>query len=211
MPVASIAGTVAAIGRLKVRHSHGFEIGGTMNRVVRPPGGWGRSWSVVVVMVIAGCGAVGPGASEEPSSTPTADPIAHPAITDELRADLVMIRDAVDKYRDREVATADGYEIAQGCLNGAGSHWMNRDLVDDPELDLLTPEVLMYDGSGELVGIEYFVFASQVPRPELLGRSMDGPFTVRGVLAEPIWWRHVWLYRESPAGIFSMTNFNVTC
>jgi len=183
-----------------------------MHRVGCPPGGWGRWWSVVLLtMVIAGCGTVGPGASEAPSSLLTPDPVAHPAITDELRAELVMIRDAVDKYRDREAATADGYRQAQGCVIGAGSHWMNRELVDDPELDLLTPEVLMYDGSGELVGIEYFVYASQVPRPDLLGRSMDGPFTVRGVLSEPIWWRHVWLYRESPAGVFSMTNVNVSC
>ena len=85
-----------------------------------------------------------------------------------------MIRDAVDKGRDREAATADGYRQAQGCVIGAGSHWMNRDLADDPELDLLTPEVLMYDGSGELVGIEYFVYATARPARPQHGRPTHG-------------------------------------
>jgi len=179
-------------------------------RVVGPPGRLGYSL-LAMALALAGCGASGPNASETASALPSSDPLEHPALTDELRAELVPIREAMDKYRDQDIARADGYSQAQGCITGAGSHWMRRDLVDDPEIDLLTPEVLMYDGSNELVGIEYFVYASQVPRPDLLGRSMDGPFTVRGVLPEPIWWRHVWLYRENPAGIFAMTNLNVTC
>jgi hypothetical protein len=166
---------------------------------------------IAVALALAGCDASGQNASETASALPSSDPLEHPAITDELRVELVAIRDTTDKYRDQDTATADGYTQAQGCITGAGSHWMRRDLVDDPEIDLLMPEVLMYDGSGELVGIEYFVYASQVPRPDLLGRSMDGPFTVSGVLSEPIWWRHVWLYRGNPAGIFAMTNVNVTC
>jgi len=68
-----------------------------------------------------------------------------------------------------------------------GYHYVKPVLMMDSEVDLTTPEILMYASAGEglrLIGVEYFVGVGgpdapvpnpAPPAPILFGRSFDGP------------------------------------
>jgi hypothetical protein len=109
-----------------------------------------------------------------------------PAIAaEDHAAELAAIKAAVEKYRDIEVAKADGYitpdnhcvdAAAEGLpaeLGGMGIHYIRPDLLkitateprvngDSTHTDFMQPSILIYepqaDGSLELVAIENLVF-----------------------------------------------------
>src|SRR4051812_26435880 len=56
-----------------------------------------------------------------------------------------MVRDVTIRYRDVEVAQADGYQLMFGCVSGSewgamGLHYVNMQLVVDGKLDAARPE-----------------------------------------------------------------------
>ena len=90
---------------------------------------------------------------------------------------------ATEKYRDVDLARADGYRQVMGALRGTGAHFVNQQYLDEGGFDVAHPEVLLYDhaddGSLELVGVAYML-------PQ---RSDDeAPPTYFGPLAE--WHEH---------------------
>lgn len=101
-------------------------------------------------------------------------------------------------------------------VNGTGTH-----------TDFNQPSILIYepqkDGSLELVAVENLVFisawekAGNTAPPTFHGvawdRMVDDPITEvdEAHLFEPHYDRHVWLYRDNPAGIFAQFNPNVSC
>lgn len=101
-------------------------------------------------------------------------------------------------------------------VNGNGTH-----------TDFRTPSILIYepqaDGSLELVAVENLVFreawhaAGHVQPPSFHGVTYDSmsddPATEidEAHMFEPHYDRHVWLYRDNPAGLFAPFNPNVTC
>ena len=103
-----------------------------------------------------------------------------------------------------------------GRVDGAGTH-----------TDFRNPAILIYepqaDGSMELVAVENLVFreawhkAGHSAPPRFHGveydKMEDDPRTAadEAHMFAPHYDRHVWLFRETPNGIFSPFNPNVTC
>jgi hypothetical protein len=151
--------------------------------------------------------------------------------------DLAAARQATAKYHDVDVAIADGYLPSGPCVEspagGMGIHYVNGALVADPNVDELTPEILLYvpthTGGRKLVGVEYFLGVGPVwlpgnpvpPRPEdppdapvIFGQEMgdDGELMEPHAPFQP--WHydlHVWLWEGNPDGIFEEWNPNVRC
>lgn len=165
---------------------------------------------------------------------------------------LAELRTLTERYRDVEVAVADGYiadpmglcvtaeSAGEDPAHGAmGLHYIRMDRVGvtgppNPRVDghrthtdFRAPAILIYepqaDGSMELVAVENLVFQAAW---EAAGH--DGPPTFHGLawdhmaddpatatdeahMFTPHYDRHVWIYRDNPAGVFSPFNPNATC
>jgi len=104
-----------------------------------------------------------------------------------------------------------------------GYHYFNPSLGMDSEVNLTTPEILMYASSGEglrLVGVEYFVGIGAPdapipnpapPAPVLFGLPFDGPMLGHIPGMPPHYDLHVWIWQSNPSGMFAMWNPKVTC
>lgn len=137
-------------------------------------------------------------------------------------ADLLAIRDAVADFHDADAALAAGYETFMDCMDapeGAqGQHLTNGALIEDPALDPLRPEALLYeptpDGGLRLVGVEYLVFqaawqaAGHDAAPTLFGEEFHLNTTL---LDEPFYALHLWLELHNPSGLFAHWNPLVRC
>lgn len=146
-----------------------------------------------------------------------------------LSPELREVRAAAAKYHSFEQAQRAGYSIEnEPCVASPagtmGIHAINRTLVDDPAIDPLEPEVLLYvpkgNGTLELVGVEYMRIAAdqnpsngfdQSDKPTLFGRAFDG---IMPGHAPWMGWHydlHVWVADSNPDGVFSLFNPALTC
>ena len=140
----------------------------------------------------------------------------------------VVVRSALEKYKDPYVAIHDGYFSTVGCVEfdrpgaaghvpyrpgGMGVHFLNVGLIG-PVPDPAKPQVLIYEPDGDklrLVGAEWFIPLSTgvKKRPTLWGRPFDGPMMGHPPLL-PMelthYDLHVWLYKPNPLGTFAPTN-----
>jgi hypothetical protein len=141
-------------------------------------------------------------------------------------ADLQRARAATLKFRDVDVARAEGYAAAPECAQdpkygGMGIHYTNRALVTDGKLEVTKPEILVYEpmpsGKLRLGAIEYFQadadqdLGTSPDRPQLFGMPFDGPMLGHEDGMPIHYDLHVWLYRHNPAGLFAMWNPRVHC
>jgi hypothetical protein len=138
---------------------------------------------------------------------------------------LAELRKVTARFHNMETAMAAGYETritpcwAHHSAGAMGYHYGNTELLD-AEVDLLQPEVVMYEpqpgGHMRFVGMEYIVplaaweeaghdLSDAADVPELLGQR----YTRHSFL--PIFKLHIWLWRQNPAGVFADWNPNVTC
>lgn len=143
---------------------------------------------------------------------------------------LKRVKHATQQFRRLAVAQDAGYGLlldAQGiaCIDmpdmGAmGVHYVKGDLVGDGAIDALTPEAVVYepDGRGRmhLVALEYVVFkdawdAQHGSPPSLFGQEFNFTDSGNRFGLPPYYSLHVWLYKDNPAGKFSMWNPDVTC
>ncbi|HJU64257.1 MAG TPA: hypothetical protein VJ596_01210 [Gemmatimonadaceae bacterium] len=139
------------------------------------------------------------------------------------RARLAAIKQATARFQTRDAALAEGYAQFRGCFNNPGVgamgvHFANQSLIDDPAIDPLRPELLVYepraDGTFELVALEYFVVRSawhatgERELPALLDRRFE-PGELDGL--PPYYALHVWLWRDNPLGTFAPWNPAVSC
>ncbi len=135
----------------------------------------------------------------------------------EVNRGVAAVRRVTARFHDLQVAKEAGYtdQYPEGCAEspeGAQAfHWLNPSLVDG-EVDLLTPELLMYepqaDGSMRLIGVDYVI-----PFDLWTG---DEPPTVLGMPMarnEPlgVWAIHIWSWRPNPSGMFAPWNPAVSC
>lgn len=142
-----------------------------------------------------------------------------PAPSADLRLDrsLDRIRKVTAPYLDLIDAVVDGWteRYPLDCAvtpEGAWAyHFMNPALMDD-QVELLRPELLMYepqeDGSLELVGVKYvipFEAWTDAGAPTLLGER----FTRNAALGA--WALDVWAWRTNPMGLFAVRNPDVSC
>jgi hypothetical protein len=130
------------------------------------------------------------------------------------------VRAATARYRDVNVAIADGY-AAGPCVSGPnrgamGVHLINASLLGK-EINSETPEALIYeptqDGRMRLVGVEFITLAAdwvaEVP-------TLDGHLL--HLVGEPnrygipsFYEIHVWAWRNNPDGTFADWNPRVSC
>ena len=155
------------------------------------------------------------------------------SVSPDLNRDLARLRAALAPYHNRAKSEAEypgppagappPADAPGGCwtFTGRGSmgyHYPNPDLLADPAVDLLRPEVLIYEpgpnGHEKLVGLEYVVPLTL----EIDGEVVDVPEPAP-VLGERfmrneflgLWVMHVWLGRPNPDGLFASWNPRGSC
>lgn len=142
-------------------------------------------------------------------------------------ADLADVRRATARFHDLDEALGAGYSQFYRCteqpgVGTMGQHYANIDLVGDPAIDPLRPEVLVYEpkANGEgyrLVAVEYVTIqeawagAFGALTPTVLGQelSLTGAGNRYGM--PPFFQRHVWLWDANPNGLFADWNPGVSC
>jgi hypothetical protein len=135
---------------------------------------------------------------------------------DAVDRDVKTVRKATEPFRSVDGAQKAGYTQETDCVEkppegGMGYHFTKRELRD-ATLEVDKPEVLVYeklgDGSFKLNGVEYIVpvdaWKNSEP-PTIMGQRMKR-FDRAG-----IWYLHVWIWEQSPSGIFADWNPRVKC
>ncbi|MGD9894993.1 MAG: hypothetical protein AB7R89_09530 [Dehalococcoidia bacterium] len=151
-----------------------------------------------------------------------------------LQEQVAAARAATEQYQDVRLALTDGYVQVTQDLPGIAAHFINARHVLDGVFDPAKPEILLYarlDGQWTLVGLSYSSpFSGDGPPPEGFAGPLDawhyhtnlcfGGQRVRsaGATAEQCrqaggrfvqntgWMAHLWLYLESPEGLFAHQN-----
>ena len=131
------------------------------------------------------------------------------------------VRKATARFRDINVALAEGYVPGTPCVSGPNSgamgvHLINAELLTK-EVNAETPEALIYepspDGRMRLVGVEIITFASDWVNevPVLDGHLLHyvGAPNRYGIPA--FYEIHVWAWRNNPDGTFADWNPRVSC
>lgn len=131
------------------------------------------------------------------------------------------VRKATAKYRDINVALADGYAPATPCVSGPNSGAMGVHLINGAllgkEVSAETPEALIYEplanGSMRLVGIEIITFASDwVDTVPVLDGHLLHYVGAPNRYGIPAFYEiHVWAWRNNPDGAFADWNPRVSC
>jgi hypothetical protein len=140
--------------------------------------------------------------------------------------DLVkVVREATWRYRDVNLAEADGYQLLFGCVSGPddgamGLHYVNMALVGDGVLDPRKPEIVIYEplpnGGRRLIGADFLVFsdawhAANAGTPELMGQLLH-LFESPNRFGLPAFYTlHVWAWKQNPKGAFVNWHADVSC
>lgn len=164
---------------------------------------------LAAMLILAGCDTLGSGDDDSDEDEPT--------LEEEIEEGLATFRQATARYHRLETAREDGFEQILPCLSnpdgdGAiGIPYARQDRFDET-INLEEPEILFYepqeDGPPVLVGgepvVPIEVWTEDEP-PSLFDREFHrneehGLFGL-----------HMWVWRESPEGVFSFWNADVSC
>jgi hypothetical protein len=136
------------------------------------------------------------------------------------------VRQATRRYRDVNVAEADGWVPGTPCVSGPnegamGVHYVLPARIGDGEVKADEPEALIYEpmagGALRLVGVEFIVLASDwEARNPGTTPSLDGH--LMHLVAAPnryglpaFFEIHVWAWEGNPNGSFADWNTRVSC
>jgi hypothetical protein len=147
------------------------------------------------------------------------------AIAADARQDqFAAVRAATARFHSIGRAEAAGYGPFYVCteqpgVGTMGQHYVNGALVDDPRVDPMRPEALVYEpkknGGYKLVALEYVVIAATLPAgasaPTVLGQPMTFVPAGNRYGLPDFYQRHVWLYDRNPLGLFNDWNPTVSC
>jgi len=172
-----------------------------------------RTLTVVTLLLTAAC------AGESAAPTASAVRLNQSGYGATVNTELAALRRATAAFHNPSTAAAAGWGVAiTGCMeNGSagamGVHIGNPQLIDDDEVIIEQPELLMYEpgpnGTKRLVGVEYIIPYTRHPReatpPKLFGREFA---QVDGSL---VWGLHAWVWADNPAGMFEPWNPRVSC
>ena len=132
-------------------------------------------------------------------------------LTERTEEQLERAKEATEKYRDVNVAIAEGFFQGSPDVPGEGYHYLNPHRLDC-KFDPAKPEILLYafpPGKTELrlVALEYAIpFAcmpANGPPPEGFAGSADVWHSDEPV---PFWTVNAWLYLRNPDGVFTLEN-----
>jgi hypothetical protein len=139
---------------------------------------------------------------------------------------LADVRAATAAFHNLDLAFAAGYEKFYLCTDQTGTgamgqHFVKGALVEDPALDKLRPEVLVYeprkDGGYQLVAVEYVVLkdawhaANGSKAPRLFGRRLTLVPAGNRYGLPPFYEIHAWIWKGNPRGLFDDWNPKVSC
>ena len=132
-------------------------------------------------------------------------------LSERTEEQLEAAKEATEKYRDINVALAEGFVQGGSDVPGEGFHYLNPKRLDC-NFDPAHPEILLYallPGKTQLrlVALEYAIpFAcmpSSGPPPKGFAGSLDVWHNDEPV---PFWTVNAWLYLKNPNGIFTLAN-----
>ncbi len=156
-------------------------------------------------------------------------PAAHSGKSDRHKqhsAELArVVREATWRFRDVNVAKAEGYQLMFGCVSGPddgamGLHYVNLQLVGDPTLDPRRPEIVIYEplqnGGRRLIGADFLVFAegwhaTNTNTPELMGQLMHLIESPNRYGLPAFYTLHVWAWKPNSNGAFVNWHPDVSC
>jgi hypothetical protein len=142
------------------------------------------------------------------------------------QADVADVRKATLQYLDFEAALADGYILFYRCteepgVGTMGQHLVKPELVEDPAVDPLRPEVLVYapkrSGGWKLVAVEYVTIealwqeAYGSATPTVLGQDMLFRAAGNRYDLPNFYELHAWIWQGNPRGLFEDWNPSITC
>ena len=142
------------------------------------------------------------------------------------QADVADVRKATLKYHDINAAIADGYVLFYECteepgVGTMGQHFVKGSLVEDPAINALEPEVLVYapkrNGEWKLVALEYVTLAplwdTAFPGqwPTVLGQDLLFREAGNRYGLPDFYERHAWIWQGNPRGLFDDWNPSITC
>jgi hypothetical protein len=140
-----------------------------------------------------------------------------------------QVRKATARFRDLNVAMAEGWVPATPCVSGPdagamGVHFVHPqpDRVGDGVLDADDPEFLIYEplpgGAMRLVGVEFVVLAAdwahRHPKggtPSLEGNLLNFVDAPNRYGLPAFYELHVWAWENNPQGSFADWNTRVSC
>lgn len=136
-----------------------------------------------------------------------------------------VVRDATRRFHDVTMAEAEGYHLLFGCVSGPdegamGLHYVNLDLVADPVLDPLRPEIVIYEplrnGGRRMIGADFLVFAetwhaANTGTPQVMGQLMHLIESPNRYGLPAFYTLHVWAWKPSPTGAFVNWHADVSC
>lgn len=139
-----------------------------------------------------------------------------------VQAEVAALREATARFHTLGAALAEGYAPFGDCFSdpagGMGFHYANAELMADPGVDPLHPELLLYEvepgGTPTLVGVEYLTFQAAWHEAGNRGlpKLFDQKFHINTtLLSEPFYLLHVWQWKHNPSGRFTDWNPRVLC
>ncbi|MDJ0646995.1 MAG: hypothetical protein QNJ57_13525 [Flavobacteriaceae bacterium] len=124
-----------------------------------------------------------------------------------------QLKDAMAKYENIDVATAEGFFDASGFVPNMGHHYLLPQRVDNT-FELLSPEIVLYapdaNGNMEFVAVEYVTPVADLDNPGSPPEGFTGNLDQWHLNTNLSQWQlHVWIGKENPDGIFAEFNPDV--
>jgi hypothetical protein len=160
--------------------------------------------------------------AQGPHSHPAASPVAEDKTAPS--ALVKAVREATARFQNVAVAEAEGYTLQFGCVTGGesgamGLHYVKGPLVADGELDVMNPEIILYEptpNGPKLVGADYLVLADawnakHAATPQLMGQLFHFFEAPNRFGLPPFYTLHVWAWKDSPTGAFVNWHTGLKC
>jgi len=138
---------------------------------------------------------------------------------------IEVIRQSTERFKNVNVALAEGYALQFGCVTGPdsgamGLHYVNMNLVASGTLDPTRPQIVIYEpvegGGLKLIGADFLVIAddwnkrNQGP-PQMMGQWFH-LFDAPNRFGLPAFYTlHVWAWKDNPNGAFVNWHPDVSC
>jgi hypothetical protein len=149
--------------------------------------------------------------------------------TAEQGALVRAVRQATERFRNVTDVSGpgEGFQLTFGCVSGGdfgamGLHYVNFGLVADGEIDVMQPEIILFEptrnGGIRITGADYLVVAAdwdakhpgQGP-PQLMGQLFHLFDSPNRFGLPPFYTLHVWAWKDNPNGTFVNWNPAVSC
>ncbi|MEX0288723.1 MAG: hypothetical protein AB3N14_06395 [Flavobacteriaceae bacterium] len=134
-----------------------------------------------------------------------------PQALEPFEIELEQLKQAVDRFKDIDVAKAEGYDVdVTGYRKGMGHHFLKASILDG-SFEITKPEVLLYvpnnGGGWDFVAVEYGIPIADLDNPQPAPEGFTGDQDVWEISEEfSLWTLHAWIVMENPEGVFAPMN-----